>query len=109
MGRADLRRFLALHAPLPLHVLVRTTAQFQPRTVLPEPAAPGAGDSTRRPGYRRRGRVSPHGDIIQDFCFISRPNALHVLNAPSPAATASLAIGDHIVGQTIEVCRLSPC
>jgi len=53
--------------------------------------------------------ISPHGDIIQDFCFISRPNALHVLNAPSPAATASLAIGDHIVGQTIEVCRLSPC
>jgi L-2-hydroxyglutarate oxidase len=34
---------------------------------------------------------------VQDFYFISRPNALHVLNAPSPGATASLAIGDEIV------------
>ena len=41
--------------------------------------------------------ISPAGEIIQDFCLISRPNALHVLNAPSPAATASLAIGAEIV------------
>jgi L-2-hydroxyglutarate oxidase len=40
--------------------------------------------------------ISPEGDIIQDFRFITRPNALHVLNAPSPAATASLAIGQYI-------------
>ena len=39
----------------------------------------------------------PNGDLVQDFYFISRPNALHVLNAPSPGATASLAIGDEIV------------
>jgi (S)-2-hydroxyglutarate dehydrogenase len=42
--------------------------------------------------------MSPAGDIIQDFRFIERVNALHVLNAPSPAATASLAIGEHIAG-----------
>jgi (S)-2-hydroxyglutarate dehydrogenase len=42
--------------------------------------------------------MSPAGDIIQDFRFIERANALHVLNAPSPAATASLAIGEHIAG-----------
>ena len=42
--------------------------------------------------------ISAEGDIIQDFRFIARPNALHVLNAPSPAATASLAIGGHISG-----------
>jgi hypothetical protein len=34
---------------------------------------------------------------VQDFVFIERPDALHVLNAPSPAATASLAIADEIV------------
>jgi L-2-hydroxyglutarate oxidase len=34
---------------------------------------------------------------MQDFRFIARPNALHVLNAPSPAATASLAIAGEIV------------
>ncbi len=41
--------------------------------------------------------ISPAGEIIQEFCLIARPNALHVLNAPSPAATASLAIGGEIV------------
>ena len=57
---------------------------------------------------RRRSRRE--GDLVQDFRFIARPNALHVLNAPSPAATASLAIGAEIVadgggggGMTVEV------
>ncbi|MBZ5620803.1 MAG: L-2-hydroxyglutarate oxidase [Acidobacteriia bacterium] len=40
--------------------------------------------------------IAPEGDLVQDFRFIARPNALHVLNAPSPAATASLAIGAEI-------------
>jgi (S)-2-hydroxyglutarate dehydrogenase len=41
--------------------------------------------------------ISREGEIVQDFRFIARPNALHVLNAPSPAATASLAIGTAVV------------
>lgn len=41
--------------------------------------------------------ISMEGEIMQDFRFVARPNALHVLNAPSPAATASLAIGAEIV------------
>ena len=41
--------------------------------------------------------ITPEGDLVQDFHFIARPNALHVLNAPSPAATASPAIGEEIV------------
>jgi len=41
--------------------------------------------------------ISPAGELVQEFCLITRPNALHVLNAPSPAATASLAIGAEIV------------
>ena len=44
----------------------------------------------------------PNGDLVQDFAFISRANALHVLNAPSPGATASLAIGDEIVRMLAE-------
>ncbi len=39
----------------------------------------------------------PTGELVNDFLFLSRPTALHVLNAPSPGATASLAIGDEIV------------
>lgn len=41
--------------------------------------------------------ISPEGELVQDFRLIARANALHVLNAPSPAATASLAIGGEIV------------
>jgi (S)-2-hydroxyglutarate dehydrogenase len=44
----------------------------------------------------RAQNITPEGDLVQDFRFIARPNALHVLNAPSPAATASLAIGSEI-------------
>ena len=40
--------------------------------------------------------MSPDGTLVQDFCFQQSPKALHVLNAPSPAATASLAIGEEI-------------
>ncbi|HVU33372.1 MAG TPA: L-2-hydroxyglutarate oxidase [Opitutaceae bacterium] len=38
----------------------------------------------------------PDGTLVQDFHFVERPGALHVLNAPSPGATASLAIGEYI-------------
>ena len=40
--------------------------------------------------------MSPEGGLVQDFCLLNRPQALHVLNAPSPAATAALAIGEEI-------------
>jgi L-2-hydroxyglutarate oxidase len=40
--------------------------------------------------------MSPDGELLQDFCLVRRPRALHVLNAPSPGATASLAIGSEI-------------
>jgi L-2-hydroxyglutarate oxidase len=40
--------------------------------------------------------VSPDGSLVDDFKITEAPNAIHVLNAPSPAATASLAIGRHI-------------
>jgi L-2-hydroxyglutarate oxidase LhgO len=41
--------------------------------------------------------MTPSGALVQDFEFAAAEGALHVLNAPSPAATASLAIGDEIV------------
>jgi L-2-hydroxyglutarate oxidase LhgO len=42
--------------------------------------------------------VAPDGSLIDDFRIVTGPDAIHVLNAPSPAATASLAIGRHIAG-----------
>jgi L-2-hydroxyglutarate oxidase len=40
--------------------------------------------------------VGIRGELIDDFKIERRANSIHVLNAPSPAATASLAIGDYI-------------
>ena len=37
-----------------------------------------------------------NGEVIDDFKIVSNKNNIHVLNAPSPAATACLAIGDSI-------------
>lgn len=42
--------------------------------------------------------VTSGGRLADDFVIAESENAIHVLNAPSPAATASLAIGNHIAG-----------
>ncbi|MGK7953925.1 MAG: L-2-hydroxyglutarate oxidase, partial [Crocosphaera sp.] len=39
------------------------------------------------------------GRLVEDFLIIQDEQALHVCNAPSPAATASLEIGKYIVAQ----------
>lgn len=43
----------------------------------------------------------PQGTLVEDFHFEQAEGILHVLNAPSPAATASLAIGEEIVAQVL--------
>jgi len=44
--------------------------------------------------------LMPDGKLVDDFLIIKGPNSVHVCNAPSPAATASLEIGravaDHV-------------
>lgn len=40
--------------------------------------------------------LGPEGDMLDDFKIEYHGNAIHVLNAPSPAATASLAYGSEI-------------
>lgn len=40
--------------------------------------------------------LEPDGSMTDDFKIVRSGTSLHVLNAPSPAATASLAIGDQI-------------
>lgn len=51
--------------------------------------------------------VSQEGEMIDDFKIERNGNALHVLNAPSPAATASLAIGAEVAKQAAEYFNLS--
>lgn len=43
--------------------------------------------------------VTPEGKLADDFSVVEQDGSIHVLNAPSPAATASLAIGDHIASR----------
>jgi L-2-hydroxyglutarate oxidase LhgO len=43
----------------------------------------------------------PTGSLIEDFHFEEAQGILHVINAPSPAATASLAIGQRIVERVL--------
>lgn len=48
-----------------------------------------------------------NGNMIDDFKIVHRHNALHVLNAPSPAATAGLAIGQAVTEMAGDYFKLS--
>ena len=50
---------------------------------------------TGRAGVRAMA-LGPQGDMIEDFKIEYKDNAIHVLNAPSPAATSCLAIGEQV-------------
>ena len=50
------------------------------------------------PGIRANA-VDPEGRVVDDFHFERAEHQLHLLNAPSPAATASLRIGEEIAAQ----------
>ena len=60
--------------------------------VRPEDLEPG-------PTGVRAQAIASNGETVQDFSFVRGDRALHVLNAPSPGATASLAIGQEIASQ----------
>jgi L-2-hydroxyglutarate oxidase LhgO len=38
------------------------------------------------------------GNLVDDFRIIAHESSVHVLNAPSPAATSAFSIGEHIIG-----------
>jgi L-2-hydroxyglutarate oxidase len=47
--------------------------------------------------------LGTNGKLIDDFLIIESPNAMHVCNAPSPAATSSLEIGKAIAAKLATV------
>ncbi len=53
-----------------------------------------------RAGVRAQA-VTPDGALLHDFAIEETGRAIHVLNAPSPGATASLAIGEHIAERAL--------
>jgi L-2-hydroxyglutarate oxidase LhgO len=65
--------------------LQRYLPELQPEDCLPGPA-----------GVRAQAMAND-GSLVEDFVFEGADGILHVRNAPSPAATSSLAIGKYIV------------
>jgi (S)-2-hydroxyglutarate dehydrogenase len=72
-------------------LLVREAARFVP--------ALGPGDVERGPAGVRAQAVGRDGTLVDDFKLARTGRAIHVLNAPSPAATASLAIAELIASE----------
>jgi L-2-hydroxyglutarate oxidase LhgO len=60
------------------------------------------GDLERGGAGVRAQAMTADGKLVDDFHFEEGPGILHVVNAPSPAATASLAIGEHIAQRVAE-------
>ncbi len=60
---------------------------------------PEVGEKDLVPGGSgvRAQALKPDGALVDDFQFVPSGKVLHVLNVPSPAATASLTIGKAIV------------
>jgi len=64
---------------------------------------PRLGPGDLRPGGAgvRAQALDPDGQLVDDFRILEEERMIHVLNAPSPAATASLAIGEHLATRVL--------
>lgn len=60
-----------------------------------------------RAGVRAQA-VARDGKLIDDFLFMESRHALHVCNAPSPAATAAIPIATHILDRLTGLRRIGP-
>ncbi len=58
-------------------------------------------DIIQIPSGVRAQAVDQDGNLLDDFLFEEGSSSLHVLNSPSPAATASLAIGESIASKIL--------
>jgi len=76
--------------------LLRSAYLAEARTYLPWITA---ADVTSAPAGVRAQAVDPDGSLVDDFRVSRAGDVVTVRNAPSPAATASLAIAEHIVGR----------
>ena len=82
-----------------LHELCRAKASFvalneSDRGILNVAASRGRADP-----LVRAQAIDPSGALVDDFSFAFGAGAIHVLNAPSPAATASIPIGRAIADE----------
>ncbi len=83
-----------MHRSLSRSAFVRALQRLVP-ALRDDDIAPGGA------GVRAQA-VGRDGALLDDFFVVERPRMVHVLNAPSPAATASMAIGAHVAGLVAE-------
>lgn len=76
--------------------VVKRAAVAEMQRYLPELRA---DDVSYGPCGIRAQVLARDGSLVDDFLLERRDNVLHVVNAPSPAATASLAIGSRLAAQ----------
>ena len=97
-------RFMVRYPALCSHEIVRSLSRALAvkslQRLVPEVTA---ADLTPGGAGVRAQAMHVDGTLIQDFWLEQRPRALHVLNAPSPAATASLAIARELVDRLPDV------
>jgi L-2-hydroxyglutarate oxidase len=79
--------------------LSRRAYARQARRLLPELTA--ADLQPAESGVRAQA-VDPDGRLVDDFRIVMADRTVHVLNAPSPAATASISIGRHIARMVLD-------
>jgi L-2-hydroxyglutarate oxidase len=77
---------------------VKALRALLPELGLDDVAAGGAGV--------RAQAMDSKGNLLDDFSFIDSPRAIHVLNAPSPAATSSITIGEAIASKALDTFEL---
>ncbi|WP_055545449.1 L-2-hydroxyglutarate oxidase [Streptomyces sp. NBRC 110028] len=87
-GAGELRRSLSKRAFT--DAVRRLLPDVTPDDLIPAPA-----------GVRAQA-VLPDGTLVDDFLISQSPRVVHVLNAPSPAATASLPIGREVARRVLE-------
>jgi L-2-hydroxyglutarate oxidase LhgO len=79
--------------------LVKRAAVREMQRYLPELSA---RDVARGPSGIRAQVMTRSGELVDDFLFADGPRSLHVVNAPSPGATSSLAIGRYVADRAAE-------
>lgn len=78
--------------------LVKPSFVAQMRRYVP---AIESGDVAFGPSGIRAQCLAQDGSLVDDFLVHESPHVLHVLNAPSPAATASIVIGRHLAERVL--------
>ncbi|MFN3595718.1 MAG: L-2-hydroxyglutarate oxidase [Rubricoccaceae bacterium] len=102
LGARGFRRLAARHWRMGASELSRSvslTAFWRAaRRLLP---GLGRDDLMRGPSGVRAQAVFPDGSLADDFVLGETGRCVHVLNAPSPAATACLAVGDAVAQRAL--------